>query len=144
ILRSYPGVFDTETAINTALISKKAAVAEAEIFNLLDKLNQKEIISYRSSGNDSLITFNEVREDELTINRVSKFLDRQNEIKTIQFDAMIHYITDNNTCKSRLILQYFNEESNNNCGICSYCISKNSPPKDMRKVALSIIELLKD
>lgn len=144
ILRNYPGVFDMETDLNTTLIAKKAIITEEEVINLLERLRQKEIISYRSAGNDSLLTFNEVREDELTINRVSKFLEKQNDIKASQFESVIHYISDTQTCKSRLILQYFDEKSTTDCGICSYCISKNKPKIDMNEVALSIIELLKE
>lgn len=144
ILRNYPGVFDMETDLNTTIIAKKAIVTEEEVISLLERLQQKEIISYRSAGNDSLLTFNEVREDELTINRVSKFLEKQNDIKAAQFESVIDYISDRQTCKSRFILNYFDEESTTDCGICSYCIAKNKPKADLNKVASSIMELLKE
>lgn len=143
ILRNYSGVFDMETPLNTDLILKKSKATEGELTKLLERLHQKEIISYHSSGNDSQLTFNEVREDELTINRVSKFLEKQNEIKLAQFDAVINYITNTTTCKSRLILNYFDEISTKDCGICSLCITRNQPAKDMEAIAIAIIELLK-
>ncbi|MCO6148444.1 ATP-dependent DNA helicase RecQ [Flavobacterium sp. NRK1] len=144
ILRNYTGVFDIETALNTTLITKKAKVTEEQLLNLLHRLAAKEIITLRSSGNDSSITFNEVREDEHTINRISKFLETRNEIKAAQFEAVIQYVTNNNKCKSRQILDYFDEKDNADCGICSYCINKNRKPASPVESANAILALLKE
>lgn len=144
ILRNYPGIFDMETAINVSLITKKAKATEEDVIKLLQRLQQKEIISFKSSGNDSSITFNEMREDDLTINRVAKFLERQNEIKTQQFASVINYITDTTTCKSRLILDYFDEKDSTACGTCSYCISKARKPKSPVDSANAILGMLKE
>ena len=144
ILRNYAGVFDMETPLNNTLITKKAKVSEETLTNLLERLAQKGVISYRSSGNDSSITFNEVREDEHTINRISKFLEQQNDIKISQFESVVHYVSDKETCKSRLILNYFDEKENTDCGICSYCITKNRKPVSPLDSANAILNLLKD
>lgn len=144
ILRNYTGVFDIETALNTTLITRKAKVTEEQLLNMLHRLAAKEIITLRSSGNDSSITFNEVREDEHTINRISKFLETRNEIKAAQFEAVIQYVTNNNKCKSRQILDYFDEKDNTDCGICSYCINKNRKPASPVESANAILALLKE
>lgn len=144
ILRNYSGIFDMETSLNTSLITKKAKISEQELLNLLQRLQHKGLITYRSSGNDSSITFNEVREDEHTINRISKFLENQNEIKTRQFESVVNYITNTTKCKSRLILDYFDEKENSDCGICSYCITKNKTIKSPLDIANAILDLLKD
>jgi ATP-dependent DNA helicase RecQ len=143
ILRNYPGVFDIETAINTNLIAKKAKVTEADLITVLQKLQQKEVIALHSTGNDSQLTFNEVREDDLTINRISKFLEKQNEVKVMQFDAVINYVDTNNKCRSRIILEYFDESPATDCGICSYCITKNKQHKKPEEMAKAVINLLK-
>jgi ATP-dependent DNA helicase RecQ len=144
LLRNYSGIFDMETAINTSLITKKANATEEQLLSLLQRLEQKEIISYRSSGNDSSITFNEVRDDEHTINRISKFLENQNTIKIRQFEAVVAYITNTTRCKSRLILDYFDEKENSDCGICSYCIAQNKKEKSPVDLANAILGILKD
>ena len=143
ILRNYTGIFEMETVINTALITKKANITEAELITLLQKLEQQGVVVLRTSGNDSSITFNEVREDEHTINRISKFLVQQNDIKVKQFESVIQYIENTNRCKSRLILDYFDEDNSTDCGICSYCITKNRQPKSPLETANAIMELLK-
>ena len=144
ILRNYSGVFDMETTLNTSLIIKKAGATEGELINLLERLAQKEIISYKSSGNDSSITFNEIRDDEHTINRIAKFLEKQNEIKVSQFGSVVEYITDTTRCKSHILLEYFDEKETEDCGICSVCIGKNKQNKSPVDLANAILGLLKD
>lgn len=139
VVRNYPGIFDMQTAINTEFICKKAKCTDAEFSALLERLAQKEIISYKSSGNDSSITFNEVREDELTINKTIKFLEQQNAIKAAQFESVVAYMTDTNRCKSRLILYYFGETESADCGNCSNCLAKSSgrnKPADIKSSVL--------
>lgn len=142
ILRNYSGVFDMETDLNTTLIAKKANAIEDEVTALLERLKEKNIISYKSINNDSQLTFNEVREDELTINRISKFLEKQNQIKLSQFESIAEYASNSTICKSRFILNYFDELTTSDCGICSYCLQKNKGKKDMKQLASQIIELL--
>ncbi|TRW23274.1 RecQ family ATP-dependent DNA helicase [Flavobacterium zepuense] len=144
ILRNYTGIFEMETAINTAMITKKANISEAALIDMLQKLEQKGVVALRTSGNDSSIVFNEVREDEHTINRVSKFLEQQNAIKLKQFESAVQYVTDVSHCKARMILEYFDEETTADCGICSYCINKARKPKSPIETATAILEILKE
>jgi ATP-dependent DNA helicase RecQ len=125
ILRLYPGIYETQTAFNISLISKKTNTDEAKILLLLQKLKDKQIIEYQAKSNDATLIYNEIREDDLTINRVSKFLDNQNKLKIEQLESVLTYVKDEENCKSRLILEYFGEKTTKNCGICSFCIKKN-------------------
>ena len=142
ILRTYPGVYDIQTAFNLQLIAKKSNHSENEVLAVLQKLKEKEIIDYHSKNNDATLVFNEVREDERTINRVSKYLERQNNLKKEQLDAVLHYIQEKNVCRSKLILNYFGEKTASDCGVCSYCIAKNSKKRNTTTTTEAIIILL--
>ena len=142
ILRTYPGIYDMQTAFNLQLIAKKANNDEKKVLALLQKLKEKDIIEYFAKSNDATITFNEVREDELTINRVSKYLTAQNELKTQQLQSVLHYIKEKGVCKNKLLLKYFGETIEADCGICSYCITKKKTKKDTATLPEKIIGLL--
>lgn len=144
ILRNYTGIFDAETTINIRLITTKAKISEADLMQLLKRMEGQGIIGLRASGNDGAIVFNEVREDEHTINRISKFLEQQNTLKVSQLESVLHYIADTTHCKSRFILEYFDEETTTDCGICSYCISKNKVQLSPLETATAILELLRE
>ncbi|MFM9825042.1 ATP-dependent DNA helicase RecQ [Flavobacterium sp.] len=144
LLRTYPGIYESQTAINLSLIAKKSNSEESLILSVLEKLKNLDIIEYHKKNNDATIIFNEIREDEKTINRVSKYLENQNNQKIIQFNSVLKYISESKTCKSKLILNYFGENINSDCGICSYCISKKNKPTNIALVSEKIIIVLKN
>ena len=142
ILRTYPGIYEMQTAFNLQLIAKKSNHKETEIQAVLHKLKEKEIIDYHSKNNDATLIFNEVREDDRTINRVSKHLENQNQLKKEQLQSVIHYISEKKVCKNKLILNYFGEKTTVDCGICSFCITKKIKKKDVSLLSTAIIALL--
>lgn len=144
MLRSYPGIYEVPASLNISLIAKKAKATEETVLKMLHKLQQKQIIDYHAKNNDATLIFNEVREDERTINRVSKYLETQNNLKKEQLDSVIHYATENNKCKQNIILNYFGEQKTENCGICSYCISLNKKEVNVLTLAEKIKFLLRN
>ena len=143
ILRTYPGIYDMQTAFNLTLIAKKSNSTEKEVLLLLQKLNEKQVIDLIAKNNDATITFNEVREDERTINRVSKHLEAQNKLKTEQLHAVLYYSKESKTCKQKLLMHYFGETVKDDCGVCSYCISKTRKKQNPETISEKIITLLK-
>ena len=141
ILRTYSGIFDVETTINPHLVAKKAHTTEAHVEEVIDKLAASQCIILHAKNNDSSITFNEVREDDLTINRVAKFLEHQNKLKQDQFQSVVYYISDEATCKNKMLLAYFDEITKEDCGICSYCFSKKKA--NPSEITQNVIQLLK-
>jgi ATP-dependent DNA helicase RecQ len=144
ILRAYPGVFDMQVNINAAFVAKKADTTEVKVLTLLEKLGELQIIDYFARQNESKITFLEVREDDRTINRVAKYLEKQNEVKKEQLTSVIGYVANGKECKSNLLLSYFGEQISAECGICSYCVSKNKAVPNKEDIQDSIRKLLNE
>ncbi len=142
ILRAYPGIYEMQTAFNLDFIAKKSNHKPTEIQAVLQKLKEKDIIEYHAKNNDASILFNEIREDERTINRVAKYLERQNQLKKEQLQSVLQYSNEKQTCKNRLILAYFGEIIKEDCGICSYCISKKKVPINTQSLSDRILQLL--
>ena len=142
ILRAYPGIYDMQTAFNLDFIAKKSNHKPTEVQAVLQKLKEKDIIEYHAKNNDASILFNEIREDERTINRVAKYLEKQNQLKKEQLQSVLHYTKEKQTCKNRLVLEYFGEKSDADCGICSYCISKTKVANSPENLSNSILTLL--
>jgi ATP-dependent DNA helicase RecQ len=141
ILRTYSGIFEIETTINPHLVAKKANTSEKHVEEVIDKLAKSNYIILHAKNNDSSITFNEAREDDLTINRVAKFLEHQNNLKQEQFQSVVNYITNEDTCKNKMLLAYFDEVTKENCGICSYCFSKKKDnPVEITQSVLQLLE----
>ena len=144
LLRTYSGIYEIPTAINISLIAKKSNTDESQVITVLERLKDKEIINYQAKNNDATLVFNDVREDERTINRVSKYLENQNNRKKAQLASVLSYISDKKTCKSNFILAYFGETNATTCCICSYCIKQPKSDPDILTLVDSILILLKD
>ena len=143
ILRNYTGLHENSVPINTNFIAKQMQSTEAEVLEVLNVLKSKKIVDFVAKENDSQIIFNEVRDDDHAVNRILKYLLSQNNLKTAQLDAMIDYAENKESCKSKLILQYFGEKSTKNCGICSYCISiKNKSKPNLVAKSKIVLDIL--
>jgi ATP-dependent DNA helicase RecQ len=142
ILRTYPGIYELNLLINRKLIAKKAQTTENEVTKVLEKIAAKQMISMNITTNDSNIMMLTAREDEYTINRISKQLAHYNQIKTKQLQDMIAFVVNDENCKSSQILTYFGEKNNLNCGICNVCLSKKSQQKIKVELTDYILDIL--
>lgn len=142
ILRAYPGIYDNRVALSLPLLTKKSGAPADQIQGLLSKLHTLGMVEYAAAGSDATVVFNEVREDERTINRVSKYLEAQNSLKKAQLESVFDYVSDKTSCKSRQLLAYFGETKTKNCGICSYCIGNKEPAtrKDIKKQIINQLD----
>ena len=122
ILRSHEGVFDHTTEISVQEIINKTKLSEKKVIELLTKLNHASIIQFEYSKTDAKITFIEPREDDKTINRISKIIKQQQVLKSKQFHSVLNYIKNDGICKSQKLLSYFEEINSSLCGICSSCL----------------------
>ncbi|WP_283635592.1 RecQ family ATP-dependent DNA helicase [Aquaticitalea lipolytica] len=146
ILRTYGGILEHLLKINTTLIAEKASTTEENVIKVLQQLNKDEIVNFQFSNTDSEIIFLQPREDDKTINRISRIVQQQNDLKELQIKAVIDYVNNDHECKNKILLNYFGEKTTKNCGMCSYCISKkkNSNALDVKAITHNIILLLEE
>ncbi len=143
ILRTYGGIFEQETKINTVLIADKVSITEEILIKALVKLSDEKIITLFHSKTDAEITFIEPREDDKTINRVARIIEQQIQLRQKQIASVLDYINNNETCKSKQLLSYFGNNKANDCGICSVCIaSKKNNTINITIVKKEIIKCL--
>lgn len=121
ILRTYGGILDYMTKINTTLVANKAACSEEQVIAALERMASDDIINLNISTTDAEITFLQPREDDKTINRISKIIEQQHALKHDQVQSVINYIKNDQTCRSMQLLSYFGEKDSQPCGICSVC-----------------------
>lgn len=124
LLRTYGGVFEFDTKINTVLVAKKAGVSEASVFQTLRRLNTENIIEYQEHNNDLEITFLVPREDDVTINVFSHKVKELNASKVKNIENILTYINNTEECRSKQLLNYFGEQVTHDCGKCDICKAK--------------------
>ncbi len=142
ILRTYGGIFDMETKINTLLIANKLSINEAIIIKTLKQLAKNEIVTCKIQDTDAEITFLVPREDDKTINMIAKHIKQQNKFRAQKVQSVIDYINNDSICKSVQLLSYFGEKNAKPCKTCSVCISKKKTDSK-NIIPLVIDDLLK-
>ncbi|TLF44846.1 RecQ family ATP-dependent DNA helicase [Maribacter aurantiacus] len=144
ILRTYGGIFENHTVINTFTLAKKLSFPEKKVLEYLEILARDEIIEYNASHSDLEITFLVPREDEQTINRFAKTINEQNQLKQAQVTAMLNYIGTDHVCRSKQLLTYFGEKNPDSCGICDVCLGAPSKGTQLLELKNRAIGLLKN
>lgn len=146
ILRIYTGIFEKPTAIDLELISDKCGQSTEQVIEQLKQFERDGVITLNLATTDASITFIEPREDDRTINRISKSVNKQNKHKKDQVAAVIKFIENDATCKSIQLLRYFGDHSDTPCGICSVCAKQKSipSPKEKKLIANTLCALLEE
>src|SRR5690606_41943069 len=83
-----------ETAIDIETLSKHTKMPAAKIIETIESWVLKGFCTFTQAPNDTNVILTEIREDDITINRVAKNLTQFNTIKDQQFKAMLHYVTN--------------------------------------------------
>ena len=141
LLRTYTGLFEQEVKIDEFLLAKKNNTTSKQVIANLERLQQEEILTYNSVKTDIEIRFLVPREDDKTINRFSREISQLLKQKKKKSEDFLAYILNNKVCRSIQILDYFDEKSTNNCGICDVCLSKKRNKK--KNISAEILSILK-
>jgi len=144
ILRSYGGIFEHFTIINEFVIAKKLNIKKRNVIADLKELHSQGILHYSYADTTSKLTFLVIREDDYTINRISKNIEKQNNLKHEKLKSVISFIQNNKICRSVQLLAYFNETNVTPCGKCDVCSTKNSKTTAIKTVVSQILDALKD
>ncbi|MFS4455586.1 ATP-dependent DNA helicase RecQ [Maribacter sp. 2304DJ31-5] len=142
LLRTYGGVFEFETTINTFLLSKKLGLSENRVTQILEQLAKDGIIIYKKAHNDLELTFLVPREDDRTVNPFAHRVKQQNKIKETQVSQMLGFVTNVKKCRSQQLLKYFGEEGTLACGICDVCIQNMDNSATIRQAKIEISRFL--
>lgn len=143
VLRTYGGLFEFETQINTYLLAKKLEIAEVLVQSNFEQLAKDEIIAYQSSNSDLELMFLVQRDDDRTINPFSRIISEQNEVKIDKVSKILSYIENERICRSVQLLKYFGERQEGVCGICDVCKKNKLGPDDLLSIKSKITQFLK-
>ncbi len=123
LLRSYGGIFEQETNINEFWIAQKLGILSSKVVEVLSQLDSENIVSYKKATKNGELFFLLPREDDKTINRISKNITAYIQQKIQKSQDLLQLTNNDQVCRSRQILIYFNEAANSDCGMCDVCLN---------------------
>lgn len=124
ILRSYTGPFADYVFIDESLIATRTHSTRETVYNTLITLAKTHVINYIPRKKLPQVIFTKNREEtrHIVIPR-STFEERQ-ERSLERISKVIEYITEQNICRTRMLLRYFGEKSDKDCRVCDVCLRK--------------------
>ncbi|XRE42010.1 ATP-dependent DNA helicase RecQ [Tenacibaculum discolor] len=140
MLRMYGGIFETPVKIDEFYIAKKLETTSWFVIDTLERLAQKELISYTKATNNAKLFFLQPREDDKTINRISVNIKQYIKQKKKKNRDLLQFIENNSVCRSVQLLSYFDEHQSQNCGICDVCLQKKNKTSISQKDILSNLQ----
>ncbi len=144
VLRTYGGVFEFDTKINTVLVAKKAGVTEESVLKTLRQLGTEEIIEYQENNRDLELTFLVPREDDVTINVFAPKVKALHATKIKNIKDILTYVNNTKICRAKQLLGYFGEKIEADCGKCDICTAKIPIDADLTSfVSEEILRFLK-
>jgi ATP-dependent DNA helicase RecQ len=146
ILRIYGGIFEMPTAINLDLIVNKTGQPIETVISILKKMERDQVVEMTLQITDATLTFLVPREDDKTINVISREVEALNRKKKAQVNSVLNYIENTKTCRSVQLVSYFGETTASKCGICSVCkaLTSKFSKTDMQQLAGQILALLEE
>lgn len=126
LLRLYGTAFQFPTVIRIGAIAKQLRLKQEQVEQLLQQLHRMELLEYNKPGEGPQLFFHHYRVNNrdliIDLQRIHN-LRQQHEVRT---EAMIRFLENETECRERMLLQYFGESINADCGHCDICHNKQS------------------
>jgi ATP-dependent DNA helicase RecQ len=144
LLRIYQGVHDQMVNIDEYKLAKAISVDRDELVRQLTWLHKHDMIHYEPSKDKPQISFIQERFGRDALQIDYQWYKQRKQWRQEMLDAVSKYLQSRN-CRSRLLLAYFGEEAEKDCGVCDHCRHMERRKKweeDLPGVRSRLMELL--
>lgn len=146
ILRSYTGVFTDYAYISEESLAVRTGLTRQQIYNTLVTLTKRRIVDYIPRKKTPYIIYTRERLELRFLHIPPSVYEERKARYEARIKAMEEYVTTENICRSRMLLRYFGEKNEHNCGQCDVCLSKratdNLSEESYEEVKRQILDLL--
>ncbi len=125
MLRLYGAeLFSDFVQISETTIAKSIKINGGDVQVLLDQLLKLQVLTYEPATDRPQITFLTPRQDADRLSLNHARLHERRDLALKKMEAMIHFAQQTVRCRMQVVLEYFDEISYEECGMCDVCIEK--------------------
>ncbi len=146
LLRTYTGLFTDYAYINEKLLAKRSGLSRPQIYETLLFLTRQHILHYIPGKKTPYIIYTRERQETDRIYLSKEVYEERKESYRRRIEAMIEYAESENNCRSRMLLHYFGEKNEHNCGQCDVCLQHHHSglkQSQFDEISHQILSLLK-
>jgi ATP-dependent DNA helicase RecQ len=146
LLRLYGGeLFSGLVKISESYLAKSLSLPQEEVVALLLHLHQLNAIVYIPAKDKPQITFILPRQDAAKLPIDRKRLETRKRLILDKVKSVIGFVQNTFRCRMQLVQDYFNEITDQECGICDVCIEKRRKDngKAFEGLKLEVLTIMK-
>lgn len=125
LLRSYTGLFTDYAYISEDNLSTRSGLSKQQIYETLLSLSRQHILHYIPAQKTPYIIYTRERQETERVYLSKEVYEDRKESYVQRINAMIEYAESENRCRSRMLLRYFGEKNEHNCGQCDVCLQQH-------------------
>ena len=125
LLRSYTGLFTDYAYISEDNLSTRSGLSKQQIYETLLSRSRQHILHYIPAKKTPYIIYTRERQETERVYLSKEVYEDRKESYVQRINAMIEYAESENRCRSRMLLRYFGEKNEHNCGQCDVCLQQH-------------------
>ncbi|MDT3357047.1 MAG: RecQ family ATP-dependent DNA helicase [Bacteroidota bacterium] len=126
LIRRCEGIFSFAVQIDEEYFSKAVGLTIPSFRQLLYRMSLEHIINYVPQDHSDVIFLHHDRLEPGNLALSPKRLAMLKDAASRRVQAMIDYVSEEDTCRSRFLLAYFGQTESEDCGNCDVCRSRQA------------------
>ena len=123
LMRKYTGIFSFSVPIDEDYVASCIDVSVPQLRQLLYKLSLEHVIRYIPNDHATVLFLHHERLRPKNVNLDPERYAFLKQSSGTRMKKMTDYISENDTCRSAYLLEYFGQSESEDCGTCDICRS---------------------
>lgn len=133
LMRGYTGIFSFAVPVNEDYLASSLSISVPRIRQLLYKLSLEHVINYIPCDVSNVIFLHHNRLMPGNVNLEASRYKMLYETTMKRTQAVIGYVREEDTCRSKFLLGYFGQKESSECGCCDVCLPGKSRRENAEK-----------
>ena len=126
VLRIYGGeLYSHYVSISESRLASLLSVSVNEVMKKLTLLHEQDLVMYSPRKDRPQLLFTTPRFDATKLPLQATDLEARKKEHLKKVEAVVHYITHPHQCRTQLLLKYFGEDFQEECGVCDHCLQRH-------------------